>query len=73
MEPADKKTCGMNAPMPTSLEAALAALKVAVEEKKLTPLGEPFLNGYLMHKTSEEAALKEMGDLERRKLLTKIY
>lgn len=59
--------------MPTSLEESLEALKVVIEQKKLAPLGEPFLSGYLAHKTAEEAKLKGMGDSERRKVLARIY
>jgi hypothetical protein len=64
---------GVDTRMPTSLGKSIAALEQAIDEKKLLPLGEEFLRGFLAHKKAEDEVFGKMPDLERRQFFTTIW
>ena len=59
--------------MPASLGESLKALQQAIDERKLLPLGEEFLKGFLAHKRAEDEIFTKMPELERRQLFTTIW
>lgn len=71
--PEQSAAMGVDTRMPTSLGESIEALKKAIGERKLLPMGENFLTGFLAHKTAEESVFGKMPDLERRLLFTKLW
>jgi glutamine synthetase len=73
MTPEQIAALGVDTPMPTSLGDSIDALQKAIDEKKLLPLGEEFLSGFLAHKRAEDEVFSKMPELERRQLFTTIW
>ena len=64
---------GVDTLMPTSISESLDALEQSIEEKRLLPLGEGFLKGFLAHKRSEHAHFKEKPEADNRQFFTNIW
>jgi glutamine synthetase len=73
LSPEQKAALGIDTPLPTSLPESLEALERAIEEKRLFPLGEGFLRGYLAHKRAEYAHFKDKPESDNRKLFISIW
>jgi glutamine synthetase len=73
MKAEEREARGVDTLMPASLQESLDALEKSIEEKKLLPLGEGFLKGFLAHKRMEDDVFGKMPDLERRKFFTTLW